>query len=244
MPPPIASIDYGTRARFGVLLPSGNAAAEAQFAAMLPKGVAFHVTRLPLTGSSEAELLAMVEGIDDATAMLADVHPDLILFHCTAVSTYSAELEADIRARIARVSGLPCTTTSAAIVASLRHLGARRVAMLSPYGEATNRREADYLASHGFEVTCLAGLDCRSADAMFAVTPERWLEFAHEHKLQGADALLLSCTTTRAVEVAERLEHELGMPVVTSNSAAAWHVLQAMGVPAPVPGYGRLLAAT
>ena len=52
-------INYGSRARLGVLLPSGNQAAEPQFNAMLPAGVALHTTRLKLRGSSDKELLAM-----------------------------------------------------------------------------------------------------------------------------------------------------------------------------------------
>ena len=41
-------INYGTRARLGMILPSGNQAAEPQFQAMLPTGVSLHTTRLKL----------------------------------------------------------------------------------------------------------------------------------------------------------------------------------------------------
>ncbi len=37
-------INYGSRARLGVLLPSGNQAAEPQFNAMRPAGVALHTS--------------------------------------------------------------------------------------------------------------------------------------------------------------------------------------------------------
>ena len=53
------AINYGTPAKLGMLLPSGNQAAEPQFHAMLPAGVSLHTTRLKLTGSSEKDLLAM-----------------------------------------------------------------------------------------------------------------------------------------------------------------------------------------
>jgi maleate isomerase len=94
------AFNYGTRARLGLLLPSGNQAAEPQLQAMLPAGVSLHTTRLKLMGSSERELLGLVERVEEAAELAADVEPDLIVFHCTAVSTFSRELEASILERI------------------------------------------------------------------------------------------------------------------------------------------------
>jgi len=234
-------INYGTRARIGMLLPSGNRAAEPQFHAMLPQGVSLHTTRLKLVGSSEADLLAMVERVEEAAELVADAGADLVVFHCTAVSTFSAELEESIKRRVASASGKPVTATSEALVAALRALSAKRIVMISPYLKQINEREAAYLRSFGFEVLDLAGLSCPTAAAMMAVTPERWKTFALEHRDQRADAYLISCTTVRSADVIEELERELGRPVVTSNTAAAWHCLRKLGIPDRVEGFGALL---
>jgi maleate cis-trans isomerase len=42
--------------------------------------------------------------------------------------------------------------------------------------------------------------------------------------------------------IIERLETELGKPGVTSNQSPLWLGVRALGVTAPVPGAGRLLA--
>lgn len=236
------NINYGTRARIGMLLPSGNQAAEPQFHAMLPQGVSLHTTRLKLVGSSEADLLAMVERVEEAAQLVADAGADLVVFHCTAVSTFSAELEESIKRRVASASGKPVTATSEALVAALRALSARRIVMISPYLKPINEREAAYLRGSGFEVLDLAGLNCPTAAAMMAVTPERWKTFALEHRDQRADAYLISCTTVRSADVIEELERELGRPVVTSNTAAAWHCLRTLNVADRVSGFGRLLS--
>ena len=60
------TINYGTRARLGMLLPSSNQAAEPQFQAMLPPGVSVHTTRLKLTGNSKQDLLGMTERIENS----------------------------------------------------------------------------------------------------------------------------------------------------------------------------------
>ena len=238
--PDAQQINYGTRARIGMLLPSGNQAAEPQFAAMLPAGVSLHTTRLPLTGSSDAELRRMADRVEEAAALLADAAVDLVLFHCTAVSTYSADLEQDILERIQRATGLRATATSQGLLAALAALGARRVTMLSPYIESINRREAQFLQAHGFEILRNVGLGCPTAREMMAVAPADWVRFALEQHVPEADALLISCTTVRATDAAAQLEAQLGCPVVTSNTAALWHSLRLLGIADPVPGFGRL----
>ena len=67
-----AMIDYGDRARLGLLVPSGNRVAEPELQAMLPPGVTALVTRLELRGSSEPELLHMIGALEPAARLLAD----------------------------------------------------------------------------------------------------------------------------------------------------------------------------
>ncbi len=110
------AINYGTRGRLGVLLPSGNQVAEPQFRAMLPHDVSMHTTRLKLTGSSERELLVMAD-VEAASRLVCDAGASLVVFHSTVVSTFSTSLEASILDRIGRTCGMPVTATSEAIVA-------------------------------------------------------------------------------------------------------------------------------
>jgi len=231
---------YGTRGRVGLLLPSGNQAAEPQLAAMLPEGVALHTTRLKLTGSSERELLGMVDRVEEAAELAADVEPALIVFHCTAVSTFSSELETSILERIRTATGRPVTATSEAIVNALRALRARRIVMLSPYIEEINRREIVYFGEHGFEVVGCAGLDRATPQEMMAVTPEEWIQMGLRHRDDRADAYLISCTAVRSTDVIDELEARLDRPVVTSNSAVAWYTTRRLGIAEPVKGAGRL----
>lgn len=237
----MTTINYGSRARLGMMLPSGNQAAEPQFHAMLPAGVSLHTTRLRLFGSSEADLMAMTEGVEAAAQLVADAQADLVLFHCTAVSTFSAELEASILARVRKASGLRATATSEAITAALRALGAKRIVMLSPYVDEINRREEAYFRGAGFEIVASKGLAKTDANAMMSVTPQEWREMGLANRNDRADAYLLSCTTVRSSDVAEELEGLLGRPVVTSNTAAVWHCLRTLGIKDAVPGFGRLL---
>lgn len=225
-----------------MLVPSGNVIIEPQVNAMLPPGVALYATRLPLVGSSETELLAMAAEVEAAARLLAHARVGQIAFNCTAVSTFSREMEAEIRRRIEHASGLPALTTSEALVAALHALGARRIVLLSPYLQAVNDREVAFLDAAGFSVLAEAGLGIDTNTEMAALPPQTWIDLARRHRDEHAQAYLVSCTAVRSAEVVDELERELGRPVVTSNQALVWHCLRKAGLQDRVAGFGSLLS--
>lgn len=235
-------LDYGSRGRVGLLLPSVNRAAEPQLRAMLPQSIGIAVTRLKLVDSSEEALLGMARDVETASALLADAGVDLIVFHCTAVSTYSAELEASILERIKDATGLPAVATSQALVGALHALQARQVVMLSPYTAAVDEREAAFFKLRGFEILGNAGLNCSTGREMMAITPEAWQSFALANAHPEADTYVLSCTTVRTAEAVSPLEKALGRPVVTSNTAVAWYCMRMFAMTEEVRGFGTLLS--
>jgi maleate isomerase len=234
-------IDYGERLRIGMLIPSGNVIIEPQVNAMLPQGVALYATRLPLRGSSEAELLAMAANVEEAARLLAHAGVGLIAFNCTAVSTYSKALEADIKRRIGEAAGVPALPTSEALVAALRVLKAKKIVLLTPYLREVNEREVAFLQREGFEVLAETGLGLDTNTEMALLPPHTWVELARRFTDERADAYLVSCTAVRSAEVIDTLERELNRPVVTSNQAITWHCLRAGGVEDRVRGFGSLL---
>ena len=237
------SIDYGDRARLGLLVPSGNSVAEPEIQAMLPQGVTALVTRLELRGSSEAELLGMLAALEPAARLLADARVARIVFHCTAVSTFAPHLAGEIRARIEAATGLPALATADAILAALAALGARRVLLVTPYIAPVHAREVDFLAAHGVAVAGGEGLGIDGNAEMARLPPAA----IHDQALRaaaaapGAEACFISCTAIRSAGLIEELEAALGMPVLTSNQAMAWHALRQCGIGDAVPGFGRLL---
>ena len=72
-------------------------------------------------------------------------------------------------------------------------------------------------------------------------TPEDVVEFCADVCDARADALLVSCTMWRALEVVGELERRLGIPVVTANQATIWASFRKLGLHHPIYGFGRLL---
>ena len=237
--PTAPAINYGLRAQLGMMLPSVNTIAEPQISAMLPPGVSLHTTRLQLR--SDRELLSMLDRLEEATSLIADAHPDRIIFHCTAVSMYSPEIVDEITRRVAAITSIPLVITSEAIVAALRVLEASKIVLITPYLQATNDREVRFLAHHGVTVLRERGLGIVNGRDMATVEPEAWYRETRALRHPDADAYFISCTAVRSADVIESLEHELGRPVVTSNQGMLWGALRAAGITDRVPGFGRLL---
>ena len=233
--------NYGVRLKVGLMLPSPNAVAEQQMAAMLPDGVSFQTTRLKLAGGTREELFAMTEEVERAAELLSHARVDLIAFHCTAASTLEPGLIDGIKARIEAVSGRGATTTGHAARAALDALKAKKIVFLCPNRRETHEREVAFFRNSGYEVVrdqCLGVVD----PALFeTIAPRDFQTLATENRADEADAYFIGCTAVRSAEPIEAIEAELGRPVVTSNQAMVWHALRSSGIDDRVQGYGALL---
>ena len=121
---------------------------------------------------------------------------------------------------------------------ALRALGAGRVSVASPYEPWLNEKLRVYLKECGFEVLAIKGFGTQ-AHASF--TPEQNAGLVAEVDRAEAQAIFISCTNFRTLEIIEPLEAKLGKPVVTGNSASVWKMLRLLGDRRSIPGSGRLL---
>ena len=228
-------------ARVGLVVPSVNATIEPEFAWLAPQGLSFHAARIVLRETTPEGLRAMNEGVEAAARLLASLAPDVVAYACTSGSFLEgrAALDAQV-ARLAAIVGCPVVATSAALIDALRALGIRRVALATPYLDAVNRVERAFLEDQGFAVVSVRGLGLSGA-AIREVEPEQVFALACDADADSADALFLSCTDLRALEVVDALEARLRKPVLTSNQVTLWAILRALGRHVPIEGFGRLL---
>lgn len=228
--------------RVGLIVPSVNAVVEPDFAWVSPPGVTFHATRIALSATTPEGLRDMNRGVEDAARLLAHLSPDLVAFACTSGGFVDGE--AGLRKQvdmIADIAGCPVVATSRAIVDAFRHLDITRVALATPYLDHVNEAERDFFHSHGLEVTSLVGLGLSGA-AIREVPPQEIAALARAADTPQSQAIFLSCTDLRALEVLDALERELGKPVLSSNQVTLWAILRALGEPTHYPGLGRMLA--
>jgi arylmalonate decarboxylase len=234
---------YGWRARIGLIIPSTNTINEAEFWRMAPPGVTIHSGRATSTGEfSEAYFERLREAGRRCAEDLATAEVDIIAYGCTSGSIV-CPLE-EIVSDLAERTGIPAIATAGSVVAALRALQVKRVAVATPYVDFINEREKEFLAEHGFEVTSLHGLRLGETQAerrsIGRVPPEHVYRMARICDRPEAEAIFVSCTNLATLDVIARIEADLGKPVVTSNQACFWHCLRSLGIPDRIEGYGRL----
>lgn len=236
------SLGTTRRAAIGLLVPSANTVIEPDCYRIAPAGVTFHAARMFITETTCEALEKMTADVDLASKQLATAEVDVIAFGCTSGSFLKgAGYDAELSQRIERVSGAKATTTSSAVLEALRKLGARTIAIGTPYPDEVNSIIVRFFEDSGFRVTNMEGLQILKATDIAAPEPTTAYELGRRVDRPDADAVFLSCTNFRAAEAADQLEQDLGKPVVTSNQATAWLALRKAGITDPIEGYGRLL---
>jgi maleate cis-trans isomerase len=237
---------HETKVRIGLIIPASNRMTEAQFHRYAPVGVGVHVARVQMTGQYKKPIAALLDDVGRAASTLADARCNPVVFHCTGTAmAEGVEGEAALVRRVAQESGAAAFSTAQAILEALKALGLRRVVLYSPYMQATNDHERDFLAAHGIEVVRDVALSVGESDDYIRVPVTRWIELAREHARVPADGFFLSCTNTTQIEAIETIERETGKPVVNSNQATLWAALRrapALGLVPRIPGLGRLFA--
>jgi maleate isomerase len=240
----LADDEFGSRARLGLVTPSRGWTIEHEWPRMLPKGVAFLTSRMPLDATTPEALMKMGEHAVSAAKLLASASVDLICYGCTVESIlHGLKYEKELRESLTQATGIPAITMAGAVVDALRTLNVGKIALLTPYIEEINRAEKAFFEGIGIEVLAEKGLGISDTNAIAQVTPETVFALAVDtaKKAPGAQALFISCGNLRTIEVLASLEQQLGIPVVSSNQAMLWKALEVCGVPEPINGFGSLL---
>ncbi|MDJ0655446.1 MAG: hypothetical protein QNJ40_14890 [Xanthomonadales bacterium] len=241
----------GWRAKFGVLGPSTNTIVQPEFDDMRVPGVTNHYSRIVIQNASAisdetfmAGTLEINEHVMEAVHGVLTCAPDYLVMGMSAVTFYGgAEGARDWKKRIVDGAGIGISIGSESMAAACQAIGGiSRVALLSPYFPVANREVIRYLSDHGIETVRDECLRCPSWTAIAEVPEERIRQVVAEIDGDDVDAVLQVGTNLCMLELAGRLEQELGKPVIAINAATYWHALRENGISDQLDGFGQLLA--
>jgi maleate isomerase len=234
--------DGGVAYRLGLIELATAETAERDFRVMLPREAQFYTTRVlnenPVTldnlRQQQSRLALAVE------QLLPGAPLDAVAYDCTS-GTVAMGYDA-IAAAVHKVRpDVPVITPITAAIAAFRALGVRRVSVLTPYTDDVNHGVWGYLVERGITVDGFAAFGIENDLLMARLPPSVIARAAIETTEATAEALFISCTAIRAVEVIRDIEGAIGRPVVTSIQATCWQLLRSAGYRAPIIGFGRLL---
>jgi maleate isomerase len=186
-------------------------------------------------------LAAMERDIEGATRLIMpNVRIDVMGFTCTSGAMVIGEDKVFSLIRNVRPA-IDCSSPITGAIAGLHALGVRRVALLTPYIQSINDMMRAYIEARGIAVPVMGSFNNGNDDEVARITTDSLIEASLE--LAGSehvDALFLSCTSIRSLDVIPVVEAATGKPMIASNPAQAWHLLRLGGINDSLPRFGRL----
>ena len=212
--------------RVGLLVPSSNNTMEMDFHRELPDDLEIATARMYLPETTkEAEIEMIERWLEPANHDLATVKPAVTVFGCTSGgSLFGQNYDEGIRRKIGEETGSEAISILSALSEEFALLGAKKLAVVTPYIQVLTDAVRDSLAEDGFEVLAIGGMGITDNLEIGSQSAKTIAGFARETLGPGmpgeVDCLFVSCTNLPAVRALPELRAAFpGLPVMTSNLA-------------------------
>jgi maleate isomerase len=240
-----------------MIVPSSNLTMETELPRMLRAREAaypedrfvLHSSRMRMKQVTADELQAMNAQTERAAAELADARPDAVATAClVAIMAQGPGHHCTAERQIAdvlRAEGAPAPVVSSAgaLLEGIAALGARRVAIITPYLKPLTGRVVEYIEDAGTEVVDALSLEVADNLAVGRLDSQDLTEHWRRLDLSRADALVVSaCVQMPSLEAIPAVERACGLPVLSAATATTYRLLGELGLEPTVPDAGRLLS--
>ncbi len=194
--------------------------------------ISLYVSRVPSGADVTTDTLAQMSAALPAAARLLppELKYDVVGYGCTSgTAVIGAE-------RIAEQVRAGCTAAQVtdpltALTALCGHRGIRNLAFLSPYIETVSRTLRDALAAKGITSPVFGSFNEAEETKVAKISRTSLYEAAMTlGAAPEAEAVFLSCTNLRTLDVIPKVEADLGKPVFSSNQALIWHMRRLAGL--------------
>ncbi len=246
--------------KFGLLIPATNTTMEHELWSLIFKnnspdklnGVGIHTTNV-ITPSpkleTEEDLLnyqhQFLSGLKTALndAMLAQ--PDYLIMGMSLEHIiYGLDAVRAPMTEIEKASSLSWSTWQDAAPAALQKFNAKRIGLISPFDAQGSRNAVKLFEDLGFDVLASFGFSCAHA-AHIAHIPDAAKEKVILELLATADnkldAIVQCGTNMGMLNVIEKLEPVIGIPIIGINATLLWYALRETGISCSLAGGGKLL---
>ena len=226
---------------FGMLIPSTNTTVEIEYTRLLPPTLQAHYARL-----GKAENIAFASSRDDdlsyQSKMLGNAKVEVIALTQTSASLHEDGYDAKAKARMSEGANVPAITSAEAIGQAVLALGARRIALISPYSEAVMDRARHYYETrYGLEIVATAPFGATDSYAIGALGAENATEAFAQIDDPAIEVLVLPGGNFPTMAHIAEWENQCCKPVITTNQVVIWAVMSALGLETPLSGLGILL---
>ncbi|MEX0319865.1 MAG: hypothetical protein AB3N21_18055 [Ruegeria sp.] len=225
------------RAVIGVMTPAMNTVVQPELELLRPPGVTNQMQRFRLGGDNVSD------DLPDEAQKLMDCNPTAL---CIGLTTDAGPGGVEKLSRrcteLEDLVGIPVLNASTADYAALRAIGAKKVAVVTPFNPEIDQNVKANAEAAGFEVVAIAGTCAPSLPEICETPLDDIRAVFRKVAASNCDAILQVGTALPVVSMIEELEADLGKPIVACNAAVYWQTLRKVGISDAVKGYGSLLS--
>jgi len=181
--------------------------------------------------------------IERAALELSTACVDVILYACTAASLIKGiDWEKDLVKRISKISQTPTISTAGSVVKAFHFMKISKVHMFTPYIDEINLEEKKFLEQSGIDVLGMKGLGITKSVEIADVNPDLIFNEVVDlyKKDQSVQGIFISCTNFKTFPIIDKIENYLNIPVITSNQASLWSLLNIIKFNKSINGLGQI----
>lgn len=197
----------GSRMKFAVVAPSTNTSVEPEYAAMQPRGVTNHFSRIAIPDTKVTDddsFMVMLQSIRDATFDAVDVsmsmEPGCVIMGISAETFWDGAEGAERlhKKMLERTGGVPVIMGSTAVDAAIKAYEQdgkpiRKIGIITPYMPVGDRNVQKFFEDQGYEVVNLVRLKSPSP-MMIAHESKKVLKDVAIAVSEGVDAIIQAGT--------------------------------------------------
>jgi maleate isomerase len=245
------------RKKFGLLIPATNTTMEHELWSIIfnnqaqLKGVGLHTVNVqtPKFSFKTAQDLIdyrenFIKGLALATDQALIARPEYLIMGMSLEHViYGLDKIKEVMTQVSSKSDIGWASWHEASDAALKKFKAKRIAIISPFNEEGNKNAIKMFQDLGYEVIASFGFACANAyhiahisDSMkekaildYLATPENRL-----------DAIVQLGTNMSMLNVTEKLEPTIKIPILGINATIFWYALRENGISESLKSGGRL----
>jgi maleate cis-trans isomerase len=151
-----------------------------------------------------------------------------------------------LEAKVAAAVDIPVTSAVPSVITALKSLSVTEVILVTPFTADMNAHIEKHLTNLGFTVFPGPPYDKnRKPGAGVEISPDELFQKVEASFRQNptTQTIYFQGATLDPLPIIQRLEDNLGVPVISSNTAMIWNILSKLGAKFAIKGYGKLLSS-
>jgi maleate isomerase len=232
------------RGTVGIIRPTLRTGGFEDLIRMLPEGIGVIPVCLNIRRGAVDEFKSAIAAYEEKIAELAEAGVDVVNpSGAPPFMVLGYEKEQALLRKWEDAYKIRVFTSCTSHIDALRALGVKRFIGASYFRGDINRTFARYFDDAGFKCLDMAGMDV-DFDKAQELSSLQVYGFIKQKFLNArkAEAIYMLGPGWRTLDIIEKLEQDLGVPVVHAIPAQSWDIQRHLHVRQPFKGFGRLIA--